>query len=133
MSLSTRPSRLFGFCVLACCGCVRQDAEILTRVGRKLADGSNAATAGQRDKLPFRLTAAGAGASLADQIQQRFASDKVLFATRIDLEVRGAEVELKGPVETEAQKLRAFDLAETTHGVEKVVDSLQIRDKNAEK
>ena len=125
--------RLFSLGVLVSAGCVRQDTEILARVGRKLADKAQSSTADLREKLPFRLTTAGAEPTLADHIQQRLASDKLLASTKIDVQVRGAEVELKGAVDKEEQKHRAFDLAETTQGVEKVLDSLQVRgEKNVE-
>ena len=133
MTAPIRVLRMLSLCVLALAGCVKQDTEILTRVGRKLADKAQTSTAELREKLPFRLTTAGAEPSLADHIQQRLASDKLLSATKIDVQVRGAEVELKGVVDKEEQKHRAFDLAETTQGVEKVLDSLLVRsEKNAE-
>jgi osmotically-inducible protein OsmY len=119
--------------VMVLSGCAKQDTEILTRVGRKIADKSQAATAGLRDKLPFKWSAAKSEPSLADQIQQRLGSDKLLAGTKIDVVAHGPEVELKGIVDKDEQKVRAFDLAETTQGVEKVIDSLQVRgDKNTE-
>jgi osmotically-inducible protein OsmY len=120
--------RWLGFGVLLLTGCVRQDTEILVRVGRKLADKAQSSTTDLREKLPFRLTTVGAPPSLSHQVQQRFASDKILADIKFEVHVRGAEVELKGVVEKEEQKLRAFDLTETTRGVEKVIDSVQVRD-----
>lgn len=115
-------------------GCVRQDTEILSRVGRKLADRAQSSTSGLRDKLPFHITTPGVEPSLADRVQQRIATDKLLATTTIDVVARGAEIELKGAVDREEQKRRALDLAETTQGAEKVVDSIQVRgDKDAEK
>ena len=131
MPAPNRILRLLSLCVLASAGCVKQDTEILARVGRKLADKSQTATASLREKLPFKLATASAPPTLADHIQQRLASDKQLSAVKIDVQVRGAEVELKGTVDKEEQKLRAFDLAETTQGVEKVLDSLQVRGEKA--
>ncbi len=124
--------RLLGLSVLLSAGCARQDSEILTRVGRKLADGAQASTAGLRAKMPFRLTAA-AEPTLADRVQQRFTSDKLLAALSLEVQVNGAEMELKGIVDRDEQKNRAGDLAETTQGVERVVNSLQVRaEKNAD-
>ena len=98
------------------------------------ADRAQSSTAGLRDKLPFRLTTASVEQSLADRVQQRFATDKLLAVTTIDVVTRGAEIELKGAVDREEQKRRAVDLAETTQGAEKVIDSVQVRgDKDAEK
>jgi len=129
-----RHFRVLSFGALLSAGCVRQDTEILSKVGRKLAERAQSSTAGLRDKLPFRIATAGAELSLADRVQQRFATDKLLAATTIDVVTRGAEIELKGAVDREEQKRRAVDLAETTQGAEKVVDSVQVRgDKDAEK
>jgi osmotically-inducible protein OsmY len=128
------PLRLLTLGALLSVGCVRQDTEILARVGRKLADRAQSSTAGLRDKLPFRMTTASAESSLANRVQQRFATDKLLAATTIDIVARGDEIELTGTVDREEQKRRAVDLAETTQGAEKVVDSVQVRgNKDAEK
>jgi osmotically-inducible protein OsmY len=122
-----RRVRLLCLCLIVLTGCVRQDTEILSRVGRKLAEKAQSSTADLRDKLPFRLTTASAEPALVDHIQQRLSTDKLLAASKIDVQVHGAEVELIGTVEREEQKNRAVDLAETTRGVEKVVISLQVR------
>ena len=45
--------------VLSCLlltGCVRQDTEILSRVGRKLADRVQTASSGIQDRLPFKIS-----------------------------------------------------------------------------
>jgi len=123
-------SRIVVLGVLVSAGCVKQDTEILSRVGRNLAEKTKTSTAGLRERLPFRLTVAGEP-SLADRIQQRLANDKLLAAATIAVHINGAEAELKGAVERDEQKRRAVDLAETTQGVEKVIDSLQVSEAKA--
>src|SRR5258708_2817176 len=120
---------LVPLCVLLCAGCVKQDTEILARVGRKLGEKAQASTAGLSDRLPFKIISAtdAPPTSLADQVRQRLALDKNLASLAIDVQAANAEVTLKGTVDKDDQKRRAVDLAETTLGVEKVVDSLQIR------
>ncbi len=133
MFTTTKHARLLGVSVLFLTGCVRQDTEILSRVGRKLADQAQTSTAGLREKIPFRLTTTAAEPTLADLVKQRLATDKLLAATSLDVQATGTDVELKGAVDRDDQKRRALDLAESTQGVERVIDSIQVRpEKNAE-
>lgn len=120
--------RLLLFGVLLTTGCVKQDTEILSRVGRTLAEKSKTSTTGLRERLPFRITTGMNEPTLTERVQQRLANDKQLAAVKFEIQANGAEVELKGAVEREEQKRRAVDLAETTQGVEKVVDSIQLPD-----
>ena len=133
MPTANKPLRLLGLSILFLTGCARQDTEILTRVGRKLAGKAQTSTAGLREKVPFRLTTTTAEPALADLVKQRLASDKLLAATSLEVQATGTDVELKGVVDRDDHKRRALDLAESTQGVERVVDSIQIRpEKNAE-
>lgn len=122
-------------------GCARQDTEILARVGKQLGSKAQTATAPLRERLPFRITSATVDPapadakpvdrSLTDRVQLRLTGEKALAGVTIDVQVRGADVELKGMLANEDQKRRAVDLAESTVGVEKVIDSLQIREAKA--
>lgn len=112
--------------VLSCLlltGCVRQDTEILSRVGRKLADRVQTASSGIQDRLPFKVSSG--EPTMQERVEQRLRSDKSLAKTTIEVVIDGRRVELKGTVESDEQKRRAVDLAETTVGVERVTDSLQ--------
>ena len=106
-------------------GCVKQDAEILARVGRKFADKAQASTADLREKIPLRTNS-----SPTDLVRQRIDSDKSLQAAKIQVVAAGTEVELQGTVSAD-EKRRAVELAESTRGVSKVVDSLQLATEKA--
>ena len=121
------PLRALGLTVLLATGCARQDAEILSRVGHKLAENAKASSAGLREKFPFRLAAATAEPTLGDIVKQRLATDKLLVGLTIEIQATGADIELKGTVDREEQKRRAVELAESTQGVQNVVDSIQMR------
>ena len=122
--------RLLPLCLLVSAGCVKQDTEILSRVGQKIQDKLQASTAGLREKLPFRVVSATAETPALNEVVRQRLLDKGLNGLTIDVHANGAEVELKGTVEKDEQKRRAIDLAESTLGVEKVVDSLQVRGEN---
>jgi hypothetical protein len=111
-----------GLLIVALAGCNRQDTDCLSRVGRKLLDRAHGATHDLRGKLDFGLSAAG----VQERVQQRLRADKALAETAIEVTGQGAEVELKGTVKTRDQRMRAVDLAETTVGVEKLTDVLQV-------
>jgi osmotically-inducible protein OsmY len=112
--------------LLVLTGCARQDTEILGRVGRNLAGKAKASTAGLRERLPFRIAAG--EPSVAERVQQRLASDRALAGVAFDVQANGSnggDVEVKGTVERDEQKRRAVELAETTVGVERVIDSIE--------
>jgi osmotically-inducible protein OsmY len=105
-------------------GCVKQDTEILSRVGKRALDQGRDATAGLRDKVASYLPAsAGAGGdSLEERVGQRLRTDKSLQGVKFEVIAHGGEIELKGNPLTDDQKRRAAELAESTAGVEKVTD-----------
>jgi hypothetical protein len=111
--------------LLVTSGCVKQDTEILARVGRKVFDQGRDSTAGLRERLATVMPRLG-GDTLQDQVSQRLRTDKSLQGIKIDVTVRDREVELAGAVTNDDQKRRALELAETTFGVEKVTDSLAV-------
>ncbi|HEX3314087.1 MAG TPA: BON domain-containing protein [Gemmataceae bacterium] len=105
-------------------GCVKQDTDILARVGRRALDKGRDATAGLRTRLAAYLPAsAPAGDSLEERVAQRLRTDKALQGVKFDVVATGTEIELKGTPTTDDQKRRAAELAEATVGVEKVTDN----------
>ena len=54
--------------------------------------------------------------------------DALLADTKIEVQVSGAEVELKGTVKNDAQRRRASELTDTTAGVETVRDALRVEE-----
>jgi osmotically-inducible protein OsmY len=117
---------LAGAFLVTAAGCVKQDTDILARVGKRALDQGRDATAGLRTRLatylPNSTPAAPGTDSLEDRVSQRLRTDKALQGVRFDVVASGGEIELKGTA-TEEQKRRATELAEATVGVEKVTDS----------
>jgi len=109
--------------VLSLAGCNRQDTDALSRIGRKIAERAQEATAGLREKISTGLPEMG---SLHHRVQRRLHWDKALEGASIDLHVQGVEVELRGTVKTFEQRRRAVDLVENTQGVEKILDNLRL-------
>ena len=135
--LATKPfgRALFccGMCVLFA-GCTQQDTDCLARIGRKLADRSQGAAGTIRNhvegdlKVLPHVAMPTKDSGLKEKIEARLRWDALLADVKIDVQVTGAEVELKGTVKNEAQRRRAGDLAETTAGVQAVNDSLKVEE-----
>jgi BON domain len=106
-------------------GCNRQDVDGLERVGRKVLDRAQAAVSPLREKFDHTLRGIGGGAGLRERVQQRLQWDKSLAETRIEVSVIDTAVELQGKIKSDEQRRRAVELAETTLGVERVIDRLQ--------
>jgi hypothetical protein len=106
-------------------GCNRQDTECLARLGRKLLDRAQHAQEEIGGKLDLGWKTE---LSLQERVSQRLRFEKLLADTRIDVKASETEVELRGTVSTPEQRQRALDVAEATLGVEKVTDSLQLKE-----
>jgi osmotically-inducible protein OsmY len=64
--------------------------------------------------------------SLDEQVRERFRLDAFLAPIPFDIVAEGAVIRLKGKVDNDALKKRAVDIAETTIGVEKVIDEITV-------
>jgi hypothetical protein len=109
-------------------GCNRQDADRLSRLGRKGLDRVETTLAG----LTCSLTGGQAGipcgpgeGRLDLRVSARLRWDKNLAGEAIEVRAQGGLIELKGKVADLARRRRAVELAETTVGVEKVNDLLE--------
>ena len=111
---------------LGLAGCNRQDTDTLARLGRKLLDRTHGATQEMRDKLD--LPGPARELTLADRVQARLRWDRALADTAIEVTGHDQEVALTGSVRTPDQRARAVELAETTAGVEKLTDTLTVRE-----
>jgi hypothetical protein len=109
--------------LLCVTGCNRQDNEALARIGRKLLDRADGLTLELREHLSFDL---GGGDSLETRVTNRLKWDKAVADLPIDIKVNGKEVEVTGIVADPNLKRRAIELIETTTGVEKVIDHVQL-------
>ncbi len=106
-------------------GCNRQDVDGLGRIGRRVLERTQAAASPLREQFDHTMKGIGA-VGLRQRVQQRLQWDKALADTSIDIVVTESAVELKGTLKRDEQRRRAVELAETTAGVERVTDHLQI-------
>jgi osmotically-inducible protein OsmY len=84
------------------------------KIGEKVAVGANEA---QR---------AVGNAGLTTKIKAKMALDDSIQATAIDVDTDGSVVTLTGTVRSEAERVRALQLARETEGVTQVVDRLRV-------
>jgi osmotically-inducible protein OsmY len=120
-----------GLVVLVCsAGCGREDADRLARVGHKAAEKFEDVTAGAQAKLAngWKAVRGSLGEATTDsRVALRLSWDKSLAGAgiRVSSQQPGV-VHLHGSVADVEQQRRAVNLAETTQGVEKVVDELTV-------
>jgi len=107
--------------VLGCTGCNRSDGDRLARIGSKVAQKV-------QDLVPETPLAGSLSltpsANLEGRVRDRFKNDRYLAPASIEISVYEGAVRLKGQVDNAILKRRAVELAESTVGVEKVVDDL---------
>ena len=107
-------------------GCSKHDTERLAGVGRKITEKVEASTNDRLDTgwQSFRANLNQSG--LNARVSTRLRWDKLLADTPIDVEANGGVVTLSGSVSNLDQRRRAVALAESTLGVEKVVDLIEL-------
>ena len=101
----------------------------MVRVGRKLTAQTEALTADQGGGLNKGWQTVRNGwqeTTLAGRVAARLHWDKNLADAQIQASAMGNTVELKGTVRDLDQRRRAVELAETTTGVDKVTDVLEV-------
>lgn len=109
---------------LVAAGCSNEDTAKLSRVGKLLGKKLEAAAGSeQAPRLPALGRVESAG--LEGRVRQRLKGDKLLAVQAIEVRAEGGRVELTGRVQDLAQRRRAVELAESTAGVEGVVDRLE--------
>ncbi len=127
--ITYRKYLITGVCSLAvtlAAGCNQQDADCLSRIGRKVAAHarSGAGEVGGKVNLGWARTEP----TLQEKIQDRLRFDSTLTEIAFEVSVKDKEVELNGTVNTPSQRQRAVELAESVAGVDRVVDSLKQRE-----
>ena len=105
---------------LALSGCQRSDAEALASIAGKIAERTHGYAEQLQQKCPALP------GSLESRIKNRLRWDKSLADSTVEVVVADKNVELKGNLATPEQVRRAVDLAESTVGVENVVNSLRV-------
>jgi osmotically-inducible protein OsmY len=109
-------------------GCNQQDADCLSRIGRKVAAHAKSGAGEIGAKVDLRWAGAAKEPTLAEKIHDRLRFENTLTEITFEVSVKDKEVELKGTVKNPLQRQRALELAETVAGVDKVVDSLKMQE-----
>jgi hypothetical protein len=110
-------------------GCNREDSERLARVGKRGAHRLEKLTEHMRQQLQSSLPVDGLSLHelrLAARVNARLRWEKGLEGATIEARAIGNEVELRGTIQEEGQRQRAVELAESTVGVEKARDKLEV-------
>ncbi len=122
----------WSWAALACliCGCGGQDVDRLGRIGSMTACKFSDMVGGSHGKLANGWDAvfsALSGSTPDARVAARLRWDKALATADIQAQPDGpGVVRLQGNVTDEAQQQRAVELAESTQGVEQVVNELVI-------
>ncbi len=109
--------------VLSGGGCSKSDTEVLGEIGRKIVERTHLASENTEPtwtKMPNQLLT-------EVRVRERLHWDKMLADAVIEVKADDKTVELKGTLATPEQIRRAGELAESTVGVEKVVNSLAVK------
>ena len=109
-------------------GCGKEDTERLASVGHKLALRAEALSGndGRLSRCWQALRAEWSEPALDVRVGLRLRWDNNLGGAQIQVSNAGGTVELKGTVRNLTQRRRAMELAESTAGVEKVTDALEV-------
>lgn len=108
-------------------GCNRQDTECLSRIGRKVAVHVKNSVGDVGGKVDFPRTGK-RDLTLQEKVQDRLRYENTLTDVAFEVTVKDKEVDIKGTVNQAVQRQRAIELAETLAGVEKVTNSIQVRE-----
>jgi osmotically-inducible protein OsmY len=111
------------------CGCNNQDADHLANVARLSAAKVDELTGGAPGKMSKSIEALRANwneVTLETRVGSRLRWDTELDGTAIQVHVQDGSVELKGTVNTLAQRQRAVQLAQSTVGAGQVIDLLDM-------
>jgi hypothetical protein len=110
-------------------GCNAEDATRLGQIGRLIAARAEAIPGAANGKLSTAWPAAKEAPNEPSSVQRvraRLRWDKALTNVVIEVGGDGSTVQLNGKVGDQKLKSLAVELAQTTAGVDKVVDSLEV-------
>lgn len=108
---------------LALPACSKQDKEGLARIGRRIADKAASLSSSVQGKVPPDWRWPG---SVERRVWQRLRFERSLADVKIGVTHLNQGIELTGKVTSDEQRRRAVELAESTVGVERVIETLQI-------
>lgn len=124
-----RAAWLFMIAAGAADGCSSEDAEHLSRIGSKVAAKIQAGTASVPGPLVSGWQALSADLdrfALDVRVGARIRWDKSLASADVHVHAQGGAVELTGTARDLDQRRRAVELAESTAGVDKVTDLIEV-------
>ncbi len=105
-------------------GCNRSDGDRLARVGAKVTQHAQALVP---DRTPFgNPVGLAKSAGIEERVRERFNSDRFLQGLPIEISSQEDAVRLSGQVGDALLKNRAVEIAESTVGVEKVIDEIVV-------
>ncbi len=137
------PAALMSLFCLLLAGCEKEDPEHLANVARKVANRAEPLVDRVDAQWVQRFRAGPESAPVPPpaalppvepdsvaRVTARLRYEKTLADTSIQVVASEGGVELKGKVQNAAQKKRAVQLAESTTGVDRVTESLEVDDKS---
>lgn len=128
--MMARKIPLFISAILCSCaaGCVKEDADHLAGVGRKVLAKTEPMLAPLQDSWKQHVHAAGPSAEpgLEERVSLRLRWESSLSELSIQVVASEGGVELRGKVSDPEQKKRAVEVAKSTTGVSEVVDALDV-------
>jgi osmotically-inducible protein OsmY len=131
--MSTGRSRLLlGLLLVLVGGCSQGDAERLSRVARVAGQKIESSTGTSRDRFIAGIHTMQNdldGLNLETRVSARLHWDRTLSEAEVEVHAEGSEVKLSGKLRDAEQRRRAVELANSTVGVEKVVDELTAPEK----
>jgi osmotically-inducible protein OsmY len=109
-------------------GCTNEDADRLGKIGRRIAARTESILAddGRLSRGCLALRSELSENALDARVTLRLRWDKELTSSAIQVTAAGSVVELSGTLSDAALRQRAVDLAQSTVGVTKVIDSLEL-------
>jgi hypothetical protein len=126
--LAARRRRLLFLGLTLVFGCNNSDADHLAQLGRMAAAQADDWTNKPENKWTkgWQTLRAKPEETLDVRVSLRLRWDQVLAETPIQVKASDGVVELKGTLRDLSQRRRAVELAESTAGVQKVVDLLEV-------
>lgn len=119
---------ILGLAVIVGAGCDTQDTARLAKVGKLTLCKVQSLADDQAKMFPglHPWQSEGNEHGLAARVEARLQWEKSLADAKIGVTVKDGKVELKGKVADLTQRRRAVELAESTVGVDLVVDLLEV-------
>jgi hypothetical protein len=117
-------------------GCSDQDSACLARIGARLGTKVDMLTGGAESRLANGWKAVRANLddmALDTRVSARLLWDKEMEGSHVQVQASDGEIILQGTVRDLVQKKRATLLSETTVGVDKVTDNLEVQAAETEK